>query len=84
MAQMCNEVCLQTIDSKKYGFDEVTGVKIYGEKYIAKAWRYFDEKTGEMATGWTKHHNKEYYYGKDAQCGMVSRQLTGKNTASMK
>ena len=58
---------LQTIDGKKYGFDEVTGVKIYGEKYISKAWRYFDEKTGVMATGWTKHHNKEYYYGTDVQ-----------------
>ena len=69
---------LQTIDSKKYGFDEVTGVKIYGEKYIAKAWRYFDEKTGEMATGWTKHHNKEYYYGKDGAMWYGLQTIDGK------
>ena len=56
---------IKTIDGVTYGFDEVTGVQIFGEKYTCGAWRYFDEKTGEMATGWTKHHNKEYYYGAD-------------------
>ena len=37
---------IQTIDGVTYGFDEVTGVKIYGEKYIEGAWRYFEEDAG--------------------------------------
>ena len=69
---------VQTIDGKKYGFDEVKGVKIYGEKYINQAWRYFDEKTGVMATGWTKHHNKEYYYGTDGAMKYGLQTIDGK------
>ena len=69
---------VQTIYGKKYGFDEVKGVKIYGEKYINQAWRYFDEKTGVMATGWTKHHNKEYYYGTDGAMKYGLQTIDGK------
>ena len=68
---------IQTIDGVTYGFDEVTGVKIYGEKYTVGGWRYFDEDTGEMATGWTKHHNHEYYYGTDGKMNYGIRTIDG-------
>ena len=42
---------LYVIDGKTYGFDDVTGVQIFGEKNLSGAWRYFDPQTGEMATG---------------------------------
>ena len=37
--------------------------KVTGEKNIDGYWYYFDpSKDGSMATGWTSHHGKKYYY----------------------
>lgn len=54
------------IGNKTYGFNEWTGVLLSGEHYFTDGshedWYYFDPATGEMATGWVKHHGKQYYY----------------------
>ena len=37
--------------------------KVTGEKNIDGYWYYFDpSKDGAMATGWTSHHGKKYFY----------------------
>ena len=65
------------IDGKYYGFNEWTGVLLTGEHYFTDGssdqWYYFydvsqDGKVkGEMATGWTAHHNNKYYYNDKGQ-----------------
>ena len=39
----------------------------YGEKKISGHRYYFKDSTGVMATGWTKHHGKQYYYVADGK-----------------
>ena len=55
----------KVVDGKTYYYEN--GKKVFGEKAIAGAWYYFDEKTGVMATGWTKHHGNQYYYNSKGQ-----------------
>ena len=55
----------------------------YGEKKIDGKWYYFHERTGVMATGWSKHNGHTYYYQsngqmtygekKSADIGIISR-----------
>ena len=75
---------IEKIDGVTYGFDEVTGVKIYGEKYIEKAWRYFDTKTGKMATGWSTHNGHKYYYNSDGSMYYGAKQMTANGTILLK
>ena len=48
------------VNGEKYYY--LNGQKVYGEMYLEGGWRYFDETTGAMATGWTVHHGNTYYY----------------------
>ena len=57
---------LVKIDGKIYYIENER--KIEGEKQIEGEWYYFDpEKDGEMATGWSNHHNNTYYYNSDGR-----------------
>ena len=44
----------------------VNGQKVTGERKIDGYWYYFDPNIeGAMVTGWSQHHDSEYYYDKD-------------------
>ncbi len=50
----------EEVNGEKYYY--LNGRKVYGEMFLEGGWRYFDETTGAMATGWTVHHGNTYYY----------------------
>lgn len=70
--EMAHRIYTVELDGKTYGFNEWTGVLLTGEHYFTDGssdqWYYFYEDNanghvkGQMATGWVKHHNKQYYY----------------------
>lgn len=68
-------------------FKDVNGKKYYcieaennytGEINIDGYWYYFDpEKNGEMATGWTYHHQNTYYYNQEGRMQYSFQNIDG-------
>ena len=49
----------------------------YGEKKIDGKWYYFHERTGVMATGWSKHNGHTYYYQSNGQMTYGEKKISG-------
>lgn len=72
---------IATINGKKYGFNEWTGVQLLGEHHFTDTdnddWYYFNPQTGVMAAGWTQYNGHTYYFENDGKMYHGEKYLDG-------